>query len=61
MGYTDVYTYTLLSEDGASLKASNFESKGTAGGTHWTGKRNKGQDIPKEMKIRWHKSLHRKD
>lgn len=61
MGYTDVYTYTLISEDGSSLKASNFECEGTAGGTHWTGKRNKGQDIPKEMKIRWHKSLHRKD
>lgn len=57
MGYTDVYTYTLRSEDGASLKASNFECEGTAGGTHWTGKRDRGQDIPNEMKTRWHKSL----
>jgi len=57
MGYTDVYTYTLRSEDGASLKASNFECEGTAGGTHWTGKRDRGQDLPKEMKTRWHKSL----
>lgn len=57
MGYTDAYTYTLQSENGASLKASNFECEGTAGGTHWTGKRDKKQNIPKEMKIRWHRKL----
>ena len=57
MGYTDVYTYTLESESGASLKASGFVNEGTAGGTHWTGKRNKGQNIPHEMKTRWHKRL----
>lgn len=57
MGYTDVYTYTLASENGASLKASNFECEGMAGGTHWTGKRDRGQDIPNEMKIRWHKKF----
>ena len=57
MGYTDVYTYTLRSENGASLKASNFENEGEAGGTHWTGVRDRGQMIPCEMKIRWHKRL----
>ena len=57
MGYTDVYTYTLQSEDGASLKASNFECEGPAGGTHWTGERDRGQNIPNEMKTRWHKRL----
>ena len=57
MGYKNVYTYTLVSENGASLKASNFVCEGQAGNTHWTGKRNKGQNIPNEMKNRWHKKL----
>lgn len=57
MGYKKVITYTLQSENGASLKASNFYCAGEAGGTHWTGKRNKGQDIPAEMKIRWEMDL----
>lgn len=53
MGYHKVITYTLESENGASLKASNFVYEGIAGGTHWTGARNKGQDIPHEMKKKW--------
>ena len=53
MGYVKIITYILESENGASLKASNFICEGEAGGTHWTGKRNRGQDIPKEMKTRW--------
>lgn len=57
MGYKKVITYTLQSEDGASLKASNFICEGEAGGTHWTGCRNRGQDIPAEMKKRWVKTL----
>ena len=57
MGYLKVITYTLASEDGASLKASNFVCEGTAGGTHWTGTRNRGQNIPAEMKTRWGKNL----
>ena len=57
MGYKKVITYTLQSEDGASLKASNFVYDGMAGGTHWTGSRNRGQDIPAEMKKRWVKNL----
>lgn len=60
MGYCDIYTYTLVSEDGASLKASNFGNEGEAGGTHWTGERDRGQDIPNEMKQRWHISLNKK-
>ena len=40
-------------KNGASLKASNFKYDGIAGGTHWTGKRNRGQAIPKEKKQRW--------
>lgn len=53
MGYKKVITYILQSENGASLKASNFVCEGEAGGTHWTGNRNKGQDLPSEMKTRW--------
>ena len=57
MGYRKVITYTLVSENGASLKASNFICEGEAGKTHWTGARNRGQDIPAEMKTRWVKNL----
>ena len=42
---------------GASLKASNFEYEGIAGGNHWTGARDKGQKIPHEMKKRWSRTL----
>lgn len=57
MGYKKIITYTLESENGASLKASNFEYEGIAGGTHWTGSRDKGQKIPHEMKKRWSRTL----
>lgn len=57
MGYKKIITYTLISEDGASLKASNFVDEGEAGGTHWTGTRNRGQDIPAERKRRWARVL----
>ena len=53
MGYKKVITYILESENGASLNASNFLCEGVAGGTHWTGSRNRGQKIPAEMKKRW--------
>lgn len=57
MGYKKVITYILVSENGASLKASNFICEGEAGGTHWTGSRNRGQSIPAEMKTRWGRTL----
>lgn len=57
MGYSKVITYILASENGASLKASNFICEGEAGGTHWTGSRNRGQAIPAEMKTRWVRKL----
>lgn len=54
MGYKRVITYILKSENGASLKASNFICEGEAGGEVWTGKRS-GRDngVPKEKKTRW--------
>lgn len=57
MGYKLIITYILQSENGASLKASNFTCDGIAGGTHWTGARNRGQAIPSEMKTRWSRIL----
>lgn len=57
MGYRRIITYILESENGASLKASNFVCEGKAGGTHWTGMRDRGQNIPHEMKTRWSKIL----
>lgn len=57
MGYEKIITYILKSESGASLKASGFVCEGEAGGTHWTGERNRGQNIPSEMKTRWAKIL----
>lgn len=54
MGYERVVTYTLESENGASLKASNFENEGQAGGVEWNGSRKRDYFVaPKEMKNRW--------
>lgn len=53
MGYRRVITYTLESEDGASLRASNFHFDGIAGGKIWTGSRKRENGVPKEMKKRW--------
>ena len=54
MGYKRIITYTLESEHGASLRASNFVYEGTAGGLEWTGERKKNYYIsPQEMKNRW--------
>lgn len=54
MGYKKVITYTLESENGASLKASNFVCEGEAGGKEWNGSRRRDYFVaPKEMKRRW--------
>ena len=57
MGYKRAITYILQSEPGTSLKASSFVCEGEAGGTHWTGERDRGQQIPAEMKTRWSRKL----
>jgi hypothetical protein len=58
MGYKKVITYTLESENGASLKASNFMFDGEAGGIAWTGTRRRNYYVsPDEMKSRWIKLL----
>lgn len=54
MGYKRVITYTLQSENGASLKASNFTYEGEAGGLGWTGPRKRNYYVsPQELKNRW--------
>lgn len=58
MGYRKVITYILESEIGTSLLASNFVCDcETAGKEHWTGIRNRGQNIPAQMKKRFIKTL----
>lgn len=50
-GFQKIITYTLASEDGASLKASNWKLDAeNCGGLKWTGKR---KHISSEMKNRW--------
>lgn len=68
MGYKRVITYTLVSETGASLKASGFTNCGTAGGVSWD-RPSRPREIvqetlfgeerkyPDELKIRWEKNF----
>jgi len=57
MGYKQIISYTLVSEDGASLKASGFVFDGEAGGKHWSGERQRDYYVaPEEMKKRWIKT-----
>ena len=54
MGYHRVITYTLESENGTSLKASNFACEGEAGGKEWSGSRKRNYYVsPPEKKRRW--------
>lgn len=58
MGYLKIITYTLESENGASLRASGFIFDGQAGGIEWTGERKRNYYIsPQEMKNRWYRQL----
>ena len=54
-GYKKIITYTLMSESGSSLKASNFILEAeNAGKLAWTGQR---KYKSKELKKRWSKDL----
>lgn len=58
MGYRKIITYTLESEDGASVRAAGWNCTGLAGGTCWTGKRRPAvQQYPAAMKQRFEKIL----
>lgn len=61
MGYSKVITYTLQSQNGSSLKASNFKLTGSAGGIVWTGSRRRDYYIsPGEYKNRWEYQFNRR-
>lgn len=62
MGYHKVITYTLESENGASLKASNFVNEGLNSGGSWHGRTfdtsqdlfpDMPREVPTERKQRW--------
>ena len=58
MGYRKIITYTLASEDGASLRAAGWTCAGLAGGLRWTGSRAPDQDLyPAEQKLRYEKEV----
>ena len=58
LGYKRIVTYTRKSENGASLRASNWRCDGEAGGTHWTGERYVQEEITlDEKKVRWSKEV----
>lgn len=58
MGYDRIITYTLDTENGASLKASGWTCQGKAGGLRWTGVRKPEDELyPAQMKLRYEKIL----
>ena len=62
MGYKHIITYTLESENGASLRASGWICQGKAGGLRWTGKRQPKEDqYPAQMKLRYEKQLRKEE
>lgn len=57
LGWRRMITYTLASEDGASLKAAGFNLIGEAGGGSWSRERRPRVDRhPTQEKLRWEKS-----
>ena len=58
MGYRKIITYTLDTEDGASIRAAGWTCAGPAGGIRWTGQRRPAVDLcPPQMKLRYEKLL----
>ncbi len=58
MGYRKIVTYTLDTEDGASIRAAGWTCAGPAGGLRWTGQRRPAADLyPPQMKLRYEKLL----
>lgn len=56
MGYQKIITYTLDTENGASLRAAGWICAGLAGGKRWTGSRRPAADLyPAQMKYRYEK------
>ena len=58
MGYRKIITYTLDTENGASIRAAGWTCAGLAGGKHWTGtRRPKVPQALEQMKYRYEKIL----
>ena len=58
MGYQKIITYTLDTENGASLRAAGWKCTGLAGGKRWTGSRRPDTDLyPAQLKYRYEKSI----
>lgn len=58
IGYRKIITYTLETEDGASVRAAGWQCAGLAGGKQWTGKRRPAAALyPACMKLRYEKAL----
>lgn len=58
MGYSKIITYTLDTEDGASVRAAGWHCAGLAGGKQWTGARApRANQYPAQMKLRYEKML----
>ncbi len=61
MGYHKIITYTLDTENGASIRAAGWTCTGLAGGIRWTGKRRPAANLyPPQMKLRYEKILQRR-
>ena len=58
MGYHKIITYTLDTENGASLRAAGWNFTGLAGGKRWTGSRRPAAYLyPAQMKYRYEKQI----
>ena len=58
LGYRKIITYTLDTENGASLRAAGWENAGLAGGKEWTVKRRPAVPLyPAQLKYRYEKRL----
>ena len=54
LGYRRLVTYTLASEDGASLRGAGWRCYGEAGGGSWSRKSRPRVDVsPTQLKLRW--------
>ena len=57
LGYRHIVTYTLDTEDGASLRAAGWQYDGPAGGPNWTGERERQIEMFPQMKKRYSKHV----
>jgi hypothetical protein len=58
LGYKRMITYTLSSENGASLRAAGFRLIGEAGGGSWScPSRPRVDTHPTQIKLRWEKAM----